>query len=287
MRSIYLLLIAITLSIPTTAQPSERPPVDSVKLRLTQLEKVYQRRTDSLQRELLYYKAKEDHFANAVSDQANFFLAVFGGTLTLLGILAVFINLGYFRSQFDAIRADYTKRVSDNIKQLEDLNAQNLERLEQVQEQAAEIEELARYHSSNIQGHLTLFLEILSGEARAEDKLYSSISSGILSLMSIIATHGISPNRTTLVETKKRAILSLKNLIKAIDLVQRINANPENSNQEWSFAHFFTLVNDESVKASVKSLSDPEIDDLLYEFLIKAKAHIAQYKTLTDFLTGD
>ncbi len=63
--------------------------------RVKAIENYYKANTDSLQRELTYYKAKEDYYAAALGEQANRFGLIIAGLLTFAGL----VSWGWFAIQ--------------------------------------------------------------------------------------------------------------------------------------------------------------------------------------------
>jgi hypothetical protein len=56
--------------------------------RVKAIENYYKANTDSLQRELTYYKAKEDYYAAALGEQATRFGLIIAGLLTFAGLVS-------------------------------------------------------------------------------------------------------------------------------------------------------------------------------------------------------
>ncbi|MEZ0538936.1 hypothetical protein [Fibrella arboris] len=275
MRLIYLLLLTISLVVPTTAQTSKRPSVDSIKLRIYQLEKIYQHRTDSLQRELVYFRAKEDYFANAVSDQANFFLAVFGSTLTILGILAVFVNLGYFRIQFKALKTDYTEQVNETIRRLEESNSLSVERLEELQKRAANESAEIRVHSASTLQQLSLILTTLGNQAAADNRLYSSLTLYALGALTLIKAHEVDPTFSTLEETQERVEKALSLLMSLMEMLEESPVDTTTLNGKVAFASFTAFFDNNIFKDLILSLNSQAVNESLYELTRTINTHIS------------
>lgn len=107
-------------------------PLDSLKKRITQLEVSNnrlrigsQKKTDSLLRELQFYKVKEDYYASSVSDALNDQTSRFGFILAVLLTVAGLISWGVIKWEVVAIK----KEVGSNKEENKKFNEENRERL--------------------------------------------------------------------------------------------------------------------------------------------------------------
>ena len=83
-------------------------------LKIEKLNKLVNFKTDSLEKELLYFKVKEDYYSTALSDQANRFTLIISGILALLALL----SFGLFKNEVSKIRLETDKKLSKHKKEI-------------------------------------------------------------------------------------------------------------------------------------------------------------------------
>tara|TARA_R110002049_G_scaffold284809_3_gene465515 strand:+ start:617 stop:1396 length:780 start_codon:yes stop_codon:yes gene_type:complete len=92
-------------------------------LKIEKLNKLVNFKTDSLEKELLYFKVKEDYYSTALSDQANRFTLIISGILALLALL----SFGLFKNEVSKIRLETDKKLSKHKKEIKKYKKQLLE----------------------------------------------------------------------------------------------------------------------------------------------------------------
>lgn len=95
--------------------------IDSLKLSKNNIEKgilalkeITNKRSDSLEKELLFYRTKEDYYSTALSDQGNRF------TLIISGIMALFalISFGAFKYEVSLLRNETNYKLKKHKKEI-------------------------------------------------------------------------------------------------------------------------------------------------------------------------
>jgi hypothetical protein len=76
----------------------------------------YKRKVDSLNREILYYKVKEDYYASALSEQSSKYIFISSGILAILAI----ISFGIFKVELFRLKNFTRKKVNKQTKVFDD-----------------------------------------------------------------------------------------------------------------------------------------------------------------------
>ena len=87
---------------------------DSLKIKMRQSESIYQKRTDSLQRELQFYKIKEDYFVSALDRQGShfeFLLSSLIGFIAILIALGSFVSFKFFENKINSVKTELNKDI--------------------------------------------------------------------------------------------------------------------------------------------------------------------------------
>ena len=83
-------------------------------LKIEKLNNLINSKNDSLEKELLYFKVKEDYYSTALSNQANRFTLIISGILALLALL----SFGLFKIEISKIRQETNKKLSKHKKEI-------------------------------------------------------------------------------------------------------------------------------------------------------------------------
>jgi hypothetical protein len=110
MKNIFLLFLLIfttTFYSQTKNLDSKNKKENLSEAKIKNIENLLKFKSDSLNKELLYYKVKEDYYSTALSDQGNRF------TLILSGILAVFalVSFGAFKYEISNIKKETNQKI--------------------------------------------------------------------------------------------------------------------------------------------------------------------------------
>jgi hypothetical protein len=119
MTRISLLLLIFLLA---GLKSYSKTPIDTLKLQVNQLNTDYQRRTDSLERELQYYKVKEDYFSAAVDRQGTHFEFLLSSLLAIIGFVITiggFFSLRFIERKINKVQLEWKK----NIEHQESINS--------------------------------------------------------------------------------------------------------------------------------------------------------------------
>jgi hypothetical protein len=130
-------------------------------------------KSDSLEKELLFYKVKEDFYTAALSDQANRF------TLIITGILALFavISFGAFKYEVLKIREETDFKLKKNKKEIENYKKQLSEtNIELTGAKANLSTSIAKYFEKE-NDHVSAFFYYLSAaKSHGESKWSKNVS---------------------------------------------------------------------------------------------------------------
>jgi len=92
-------------------------PIDSLKAKISRIEKVDQKRIDSLQKELHFYKVKEGFYSDAFSSQGTLYSALMG----IISTLIVAIGISFIITRINKVKADLEEKLADNIEKNKEL----------------------------------------------------------------------------------------------------------------------------------------------------------------------
>lgn len=115
-----LLTFLIFLSCPVCYSIASTP-VDSLKYQIKQIENRYKADNDSLQRELLSYKVKEDFYSDAFSAQGTLYSAL----MAIIATIIVAIGLGFINTKINNVQATLQDQISRLITDTELLHGSN------------------------------------------------------------------------------------------------------------------------------------------------------------------
>lgn len=185
-------------------------------------------KSDSLEKELLFYKVKEDFYTAALSDQANRF------TLIITGILALFtiISFGAFKYEVLKIREETDLKLKKHKKEIKDYKKQLSEtNIELTGAKANLSTSIAKYFEKE-NDHVSAFYFYLSaakshGERKWTDAIDSEESAkesfGVCLTNLDLAVNCLNNITTVKEKTKLKAKLSAVN--KLLDLTHNFEDN--------------------------------------------------------------
>ena len=104
---LFLIIFTTTFYSQTKSLDSKNKKENLSEAKIKNIENLLKFKSDSLNKELLYYKVKEDYYSTALSDQGNRF------TLILSGILAVFalVSFGAFKYEISNIKKETNQKL--------------------------------------------------------------------------------------------------------------------------------------------------------------------------------
>ncbi|AUC20620.1 hypothetical protein BTO15_00150 [Polaribacter sejongensis] len=91
-----------------------------VKNQITELVGSSLEKNNSLEKELLFFKVKEDYYATALSEQANRFTLIISGILALFAI----ISFGAFKYEVSSIRKETSIKLNNHKKEIKKYKTQ-------------------------------------------------------------------------------------------------------------------------------------------------------------------
>ena len=241
-------------------------PTDSTKVRLAKIEKLYNQRADSLQRELVYYKVKEDYFANAVSQQTSLYLGIFGIILAI----ASFANFGYFGVKFRSLEKNFDDRLVSTNQQL-------VERLERVNAQAIEENATAKSYNVLILVQLASIVERLAVDNMLLTRLSKSSVLAIIAVRTYTVAHTTDPLVFDLITLQKRVTSLINMLSSNVMMLQNLLQNENHLRSELSDHYEFIRTGlEEILETQVLSISNSEIREKYYAFKNKLTTYAPQ-----------
>lgn len=124
MKQLLLSLLIVLFAV--TIKASTKTNIDSlVNCKLAAIEQYHKAYADSVQRELTYYKAKEDYFSGALSDQSSRYSLIVASILALAAIVSWTRVGGIIRNQQKRmvnLSKDMDNKISDAIRNMDKIS---------------------------------------------------------------------------------------------------------------------------------------------------------------------
>ncbi|MCK8492902.1 hypothetical protein M0L20_13625 [Spirosoma sp. RP8] len=225
-------------------------PTDSLKIRMNNIETIYQKRTDSLQKELQFYKIKEDYYSDAMSDQANRFSLLVGGLLALAGLL----SWGVIKYEVVTLRKEVEEILTEQMSINDGLLLKNKD----------------DYRRNNFS--MALILQTMMQSSILAEKRYNAFLESILIIDLLTQVYG----KTNSIEEKNNDLLRLKGISNLALANSRSIINNELSIIDKVMLHNQKKVILQLLNDSILKMDDPDILEDLHSIKANYKTTLEQ-----------